>query len=163
MFVTIDRRRGAPVDAAFEARIRAHLERFRMAGYDLEVDGPRFVPLDLALRVCVAPGFVAADVELALLDALSARRLPDGSVGFFHLDRLSFGEPLYLSAILARAMAVDGVESLRPTRFQRWRELSAGELEAGVIAIGRLEIARLDNDPSAPEMGRLELQMGGGS
>ncbi len=163
MFVTIDRRGGAPVDADFEARIRAHLERFRMAGYDLEVDAPRFVPLDLALHVCVAEGYVAADVELALLDALSARRLPDGTLGFFHPDRLSFGEPVYLNPIVAHAMAVAGVESVRATRFQRWRELPSDELEAGVIAMGRLEIGRLDSDPSAPEMGRLELDLGGGS
>jgi hypothetical protein len=163
MFVTIDRVGGAPVDAGFEARIRAHLERFRMAGYDLEVDGPKFVPLDLALHVCVAEGYVASDVELVLLDTLSARHLPDGALGFFHPDRLTFGEPVYLSAVVAHAMAVDGVESVRTTRFQRLRELPAGELEAGLIAMGRLEIARLDNDPSAPEMGRLELNVGGGS
>src|SRR6185295_550144 len=54
VFLTVDRLGGRPVDAAFEARLREHMERFRMAGYDLEVDGPRLVPLDLALEVCVA-------------------------------------------------------------------------------------------------------------
>ena len=34
-----------------------HLEPFRMAGYDLEVDGPRFVPLEVALHVCVEPDY----------------------------------------------------------------------------------------------------------
>ena len=47
---------GSPVDDAFETELRRHLEPFRMAGYDLEVDGPRFVPLDVALHVCVAAG-----------------------------------------------------------------------------------------------------------
>jgi hypothetical protein len=163
MFVTIDRVGGTPVDAAFEEGIRLHLDRFRMAGYDLEVDGPRFVPLELGLAVCARDGFVAADVEMALLDALSARRLPGGELGLFHPDRLSFGEPFYLSSIVARAMAVDGVESVRATKLHRWRELPAGELEAKMIAVGRLEIVRLDNDPSRPEMGLLELDVRGGS
>ncbi len=33
---------------------------------------------------------------------------------------------------------------------------------AGRIDIGRLEIARLENDPSAPENGRMEFIMEGG-
>src|SRR5205085_9849094 len=46
VFVTADRFGGAPVDAAFAVQLRHHLERFRMAGYDLEVRPPRYVPLD---------------------------------------------------------------------------------------------------------------------
>ncbi len=47
VFVTADRFGGAAVDAAFETGLRAELERYRMAGYDLEVDAPVFVPLEL--------------------------------------------------------------------------------------------------------------------
>ena len=43
------------VDDPFEIELRNHLEPYRMAGYDLEVDGPRFVPLDVGLHVCVSP------------------------------------------------------------------------------------------------------------
>ncbi|MCZ6619872.1 MAG: putative baseplate assembly protein, partial [Gammaproteobacteria bacterium] len=39
-FVTIDRKGGRPVDADFEKEMRAHLERYRMAGFDLEINGP---------------------------------------------------------------------------------------------------------------------------
>ena len=49
------RRRRARSTRRFETRLRRHLERFRMAGYDLEVDAPRFVALDVALHVCVQP------------------------------------------------------------------------------------------------------------
>ena len=51
MFLTIDREGGLPIDAAFETDLRAFLERFRMAGVDLEIDAPRFVALDIALTV----------------------------------------------------------------------------------------------------------------
>lgn len=162
MFITVDRTGGRPVDAAFEQELRAFLERFRLAGYDLEIDGPRFVPLDLALHVCVAPGYVRSTVKAALLDAFSARNLPGGRQGFFHPDRYTFGQPVYLSQIVATAMEVPGVEWVDVGRFQRWGQRPQGELAAGRLSLGRLEIARLDNDPNARENGRLELTLEGG-
>ena len=63
VFVTADRVGGLPVDDAFETELRGHLEPFRMAGYDLEVDGPRFVPLDVELHVCVQPDYFRAHVN----------------------------------------------------------------------------------------------------
>ncbi|GIV60246.1 MAG: putative baseplate assembly protein [Rhodothermaceae bacterium] len=169
LFLAVDRTGGRPVDAAFEADLRAFLERFRLAGQDLEIDGPRFVPLDVAFTVCVAPGFFRADVKTALLDALSARDLPDGRRGFFHPDHFTFGQPVYLSRLLATAMAVPGVQWIdaevhpaKPHRFQRRGQPYHGEYEQGFIDMGRLEIARLDNDPNRPENGKIELFMQGG-
>jgi len=161
MFVTVDRRGGAPIDAAFERELRAFIERFRLAGHDLEIDVPRFAPLDLAFDVCVRRGYFAPDVEQRLLDAFSRRVLPDGTTGFFHPDRFTFGAPVYLSALIARAMEVPGVAQVLPRRFQRWSRTPAGELADGVITMRRLEIARLDSDPNAPENGRIEFRMVG--
>ena len=45
-----------------------------MAGHDLEVDGPRFVPLEIELLVCVKPDYFRSDVEAALLEVLQQRR-----------------------------------------------------------------------------------------
>lgn len=162
MFVTVDRVGGREVDADFETELRAFLERFRMAGYDLEIDAPRFVALDLALKVCVAPGYFRSNVKQALLEAFSNRDLPDGRRGFFHPDNFTFGQPVYLSQIIAAAMRVPGVDSVAIDRFQRWGEDPHGEIDDGRITLSRLEIARLDNDPSLPEHGRIELQMLGG-
>jgi predicted phage baseplate assembly protein len=169
MFVTVDRRGGLPVDAEFEGELRDFLERFRMAGYDLEIDAPRFVSLDVALTVCVDPGHVRANVKRALLQELGTRTLPGGRRGFFHPDEVSFGDTVYLSRLIARAMEVPGVAWVdtdpapeKGHRFHRWGRLPAGELEHGRVELGRLEIARLDNDPGAPEHGRLELIMKGG-
>lgn len=162
MFVTVDRRGGGAVDAAFEEEIRAHLERFRLAGHDLEIDSPRFVPLDLQLRMCVAPGVFRADVKRALLQVFGSGTLSGGRRGFFHPDDLTFGQPVYLSAVIAAAMRVPGVSWVGPLRFQRWGEPSRGELAAGEITLDRLEIARLDNDPSLPENGKIDFLMEGG-
>jgi hypothetical protein len=56
-----------------------------------------------------------------------------GRPGFFHPDGFTFGTPLYLSAVVARAMAVAGVASVDIRRFQRWGRSAKGELAAGVI------------------------------
>ena len=103
-----------------------------------------------------------ADVELAVLNALSNHLLPDGSRGFFFPDNLSFGQPLYLSQLYAAIMAVEGVDSASVTQFHRWGKLPANELQLGYIATDRLEILRLDNDPNFPENGALRLNIGGG-
>jgi len=169
IFLNIDRRAGLPVDAAFEKELRAFLERYRMAGQDIEIDGPRFVSLDLAFLVCVEPGYFASHVKAALLERFSNRLLPDRTQGFFHPDRFTFGQPVYLSQIVATAMATPGVRWIdvsagkgKPTRFQRWGEPPHGELGKGQIDIGQFEIARCDNDPNRPENGRLEFIMEGG-
>jgi hypothetical protein len=161
-FVAADRRGGAAVDAPFEARLRSHLERFRMAGLDLEVDGPRPVPLDVQLFICVDPGAARAEVQRAVEAELSSRVLPDGRLGLFHPDRFSFGEPVFASPIVAAAQAVPGVASVKLEKFQRLVRPSSTTLAEGVIRIGRLEIAQLANDPSFRERGRLVLRMGGG-
>jgi hypothetical protein len=162
MFLTIDRRGGGRVDAAFEAELAAFVERYRLAGHDVEIDAPRYVPLDLELHVCTRPGHLAADVERRLLDAFGAGLRRDGRPGFFHPDRFSFGEPVHLSALLSAAMAVPGVAHVTPLRFQRLGRDAAGEIDAGRIDIARLEVARLDNDPNAPEFGRLRLDVHAG-
>lgn len=169
MFLTIDRAGGLPVDDEFEAEMRQFLERYRLSGQDLEIDGPHFVPLDIAFMVCVEAGYFRSDVQEALLEVFSNRALPDGRRGFFHPDNFTFGQQVYLSRFVATAMQVPGVRWVNtdhgpgsPNRFQRWGEPPHDEFSLGWIDIGRLEIARLDNDPSAPENGKIEFFMEGG-
>jgi hypothetical protein len=162
MFVTVDRKGSVSVDEQFRAELRTFLEGFRLAGCDLEIDAPRFVSLDIALDVCVTPDSLRSEVKQALLEALGNRDLPDGRRGFFHPDSFTFKQPVYLSQVVAAAMGVPGVQSVSPTRFQRWGQEPAGELPAGRISFERLEIARLDNDANAPENGRIDLVMQGG-
>lgn len=169
VFITVDRKRGRAVDASFEAELRAFLDRFRLAGQDVEIDGPRFVPLDIAFSICVAPGHFRSQVKAALLKVFNNQEHPDGRRGFFHPDNFTFGQPVYLSRMIALAMHVPGVlwvdaEDAPPklNRFRRWGQPSYGEYGQGRISFGRLEIARLDNDPNAPEQGRIEFHMEGG-
>jgi hypothetical protein len=162
VFVTADRVGGAAVDAPFEAELTGFLDPYRMAGYDLEVDAPQFVPLEVGLLVCARPDYFRAHVKAAVLDVLSSKVRADGTFGLFHPDRFTFGTPVYLSAIVAAAQDVPGVSSVTPLVFQRQREDSTSALDTGVLEMGRLEVPRLDDDPSFPEHGVLELAMGGG-
>ena len=159
MFITVDRRGADTVDPVFEASLRAFVERYRLAGHDIEIDAPSFVALDVELHVCTRPSYFAADVEQRLRDVFSAARRPDGTTGFFHPDRFTFGEPVYLSAVIAAAMAVPGVAYVTPVRFQRLGRNPAGEIAAGRLPMARLEIARLDDDPNAPEHGRIRFDV----
>ena len=142
--------------------IGRHLERFRRIGHDVRVAWAHQVALDVALTVCVLPSYLRGHVKAAVLDVLSARTLPDGRRGFFHPDSLTFGEGIYLSKLVAAVQGIAGVESVRVDRLERLYEGPNGEIDAGVLPLGPLEVARLDSDPSSPEHGLLTLKMGGG-
>ena len=86
-----------------------------------------------------------------------------GLPGFFHPDRYTFGTPLYLSAVVATAMAVAGVASVDIKKFQRWGRSAKGELAAGVITASPLEILRADGDLNFPENGQISFIVEGGS
>ncbi len=150
------------LEAGFERRIRTFLARFRLAGYDIELRPPRFVPVDLEVEVCTAPGYFRTDAAKAVREALSARVLPDGSRGFFHPDNFTFGQPLYLSRLYAAVERVEGVESVAIRKLVRYGQPDAGELARGSLLVGPWEIVRLENDPSFVEHGVLTVTALGG-
>ncbi len=47
VYVTIDRIGGQIVDEYFKQEIYSFLNKFRLAGYDLEINSPNYVPLDI--------------------------------------------------------------------------------------------------------------------
>jgi hypothetical protein len=87
----------------------------------------------------------------------------DGTPGFFHPDRFTFGQPVVLSAIVAAAASVEGVDAVFVTRFQRQGEPTSNGIDKGVLPMGRLEIARLENSRDFPEHGVLAFTLRGGA
>ena len=162
VFLTVDRLGGQEVNEDFENEMRHCLERYRMAGHDVEVDGPRYVSLEIEMIVCIKPDYFASDVKAALLDVFSNRILANGRRGVFHPDNFTFGQTVYLSPLYAAAQAIQGVDSVHITRFGRQGDFNNEALEAGKLILGRLEIARLDNDPNFREQGVFNLIMKGG-
>lgn len=162
VFLTVDRLGGADVDAAFEEDMRAHLERYRMAGHDVEIDAPRYVSLEIEMTVCIKPGYFRGDVRRALLELFSRHTLAGGRRAVFHPDNFTFGQTVYLSPLYAAAQSVDGVDSVEITKFVRQGGEGDAALQAGKLELNRLEIARLDNDPNFPERGVFRPTLKGG-
>ncbi len=164
VFLALDRLGGDSVikDSAFVSEMLDHMNRYRMMGTDIELRDPIYVPLDIELEVCVAPGAFRGNVLKDLTDTFSATALPDGSLGFFHPDRFTFGQEVYLSQILAAAMLVRDVDHVRATKFQRWGRAAVSEISDGYISISTFEIAQLKNDPNFPEQGRIVFSLSGG-
>lgn len=146
----------------------AYLEPYRRMGQDLDVEAAEYVPLDLALSVCVLPDYLQGQVEATLLQVFSNSVLPDGSKGFFHPDNLTFGQGIYVSQVIAAAQAVAGVASVSVKRLDRYQALAHPPKKSGsvppygVLTLGPFEIAQLDNDPDFPENGRLQITLRGG-
>lgn len=169
--VTLDplARQGAP-QALLDA-VAGELHPFRRIGHDLAVVAARYVPIRLTLRVCVLAHFARGQVRASLLEVLGNKRLANGELGLFHPDRLSFGEGVRLSRIVAAAAGVAGVENVKVLRLQRMdvpedplapMPEDDPAIADGMLAMGPTEIAQLDNDPDFVENGTLTLLLGGG-
>ena len=53
-----------------------------MAGHDLEIDTPQYVPLEIEIFVCVKPDYFRSDVEAALLDVFTSGAWPTAARAF---------------------------------------------------------------------------------
>jgi predicted phage baseplate assembly protein len=162
MHVAVDALGQPEAGADLVAAVDRSLQRYRRILHDLRVEAAVEVPLDVAMTICVADHHRRAEVVAGVADRLSSRVLPDSTRGFFHPDRLTFGEGIYVSQLVAEAAAVTGVDNVVVTRLQRLGEPDGGALDTGVLPIATGEIARLDNDPSFPEHGILQLDARGG-
>ena len=142
------------------AAVATGLEPARQIGQDLEVVGAAYVPLDIVLEVTIDPDYLRDDVEAALLQVFGSGVLPNGSPAMFNWQNLGFGVAIYQSRLIAAAQSVTGVQAVRVVRIARLLDETSGAPEA--IVLGPLEVAQLDNDPSAPQRGIFQLQLAGG-
>jgi predicted phage baseplate assembly protein len=164
--LTVDPLGREGLTADLKEQLDVFLNSRRLSGYDIQISGPMYVPVDLALQVSVLPGFQRSDVEQALMQAFSSGALADGSNGFFHPDNFTFGDNLFTSRIYAAAAAVPGVQSVTITRLARAHSAQSGaetnaNLAQGFLAAGTDEVIRLDNDRNFPENGTLSVTIVG--
>ncbi|WP_229070790.1 putative baseplate assembly protein [Actinoplanes sp. DH11] len=136
--------------------ITAHLERYRRIGHRVEVTAAEYAAISLAVTVWVRPGHQPGAVRGAVLDRLGNRVLADGTLGFFHPDALTFGQPVAISRLIAAMASVGGVERADVTRLHLVAD-GAGLPADDVLVIEPGRIARLDNDPDRPERGSLTI------
>jgi len=163
VFITAEPKGAGNLTPALRKELKREVNRYRLAGQDIELGSPQYVSLQIALTICVDPAYFQSDVEKALKEVLGSQILPDGSKGLFYPDNFTFGQTVYLSPIYAAARKVAGVRSVVATVFQPQAVPPTSIfLSNGEIPLGPFQIARLDNDPSLPDHGQLKLVMQGG-
>jgi hypothetical protein len=162
VYVTVDRFGGKEIDEEFKTQVLNTLNKYRLSGYDIEVNSPLYVPIEIEMTVNASQSSLRDEVKKALLEAFSNRTLPDGRKGFFHPDNFTFGQPVFLSKIAAAAARIDGVISLNVTKFKRTDKSDDTGLSEGVIKIGPFEIIQVENDPNYSDRGRITFSMKGG-
>jgi hypothetical protein len=138
------------------------VNEFRLAGEAAYVEPPQYIPLQIALTVCVDPESFALNVEEALLAVLGSGCQSNGLPGYFNPNNFELGQPVYLSPIYAAARTVPGVTRVTATTFEPQGQDSNVYLQKGCIPMGPFQVAMLANDPSLPANGRLTLTMQGG-
>ncbi len=163
VFIAVEPQGAGVLPATLQRTLKKNAERFHLAGQDLELDNPQYVPLQIQLEVCVDPSYFQSDVQQSLMQVLGSDISSTGQKGFFYPDNFTFGQTVYLSLIYAAARKVAGVTSVRASAFQpQGLNATTQYLDAGEITIGRLQIARLANDPNFPNHGQLSLVLEGG-
>ena len=156
-------------------KVADHLDALRLIGEDLEVRPAQYVPLDIKLKLCADPHYWTDDLTDILEIEFSDGYTPDGRPGFFNPDLWTFGQPLYASQIIGRALQVTGVERVLSLSMRRWNPGTGGGLvtvtltpdmlpEALVekIPVGPFEIVEVRNDPDRLEAGRMLFEILGG-
>jgi hypothetical protein len=138
------------------------VNEYRLAGQDVLIEPPQYVPLQIELTVCVAEDYFQRDVRQQLMQALGSGMLANGQPALFSPDNFELGQTVYLSPIYAAARNVAGVERVSAKVFEPQGENTKIYLQQGFIPMGAFQVARMANDPSLPANGRLTLKMKGG-
>lgn len=163
VFITAEPRSGGNLTKSLRRSLTKYVNRYRLAGQDIKLEGPAYVPLDIELTVCVDPDYFQSDVKKSLMQVLGNGTLPDGRPALFAPGNFKLGETVYLSPIYAAARTVAGVCSVTATVFQPQGAVPTDMyVQSGEIPLGPFQVARMENDPSLPNHGQLTLDMQGG-
>lgn len=170
--ITIDPTGTNELSYALRSAVADSLNAVRLIGEDLEIRPPRFVPLDINVIVCAAPDFWTEDVKAELEQEFSAGWTHDGRHGFFHPDEWTFGQPLYSSQIIGRALRVAGIEhaveqksdptSSKTISVSIKRFNSPRRATESFTDIAPNEIIQVVNDPDHLEFGSIRFVVKGG-
>ncbi len=173
--IAIDPQGTTILDDMLRVQIENYLNAVRLIGEDLEIRPAQYVPLDIFLRVCAHPDYWPADLDAELQQEFSDGYTPAGQPGFFHPDSWTFGQPLYASQLIGRALSVVGVERVLFVSIRRLHALGGPSLIQISLApedvpqpvvekldVDTFEVIEVANDPSALESGRIRFEIKGG-
>ncbi len=162
VFITAEPQGATSLSNSLRKALTRYVNGYRLAGQDLKIEGPNYVPLEIELTICVDPDYFQSDVQQQLAQVLGSGILPNGQPAFFAPGNFKLGQTVYLSPIYAAARTVAGVETVTATVFQPQGIETNSYLEIGEIPLGPFQVAQMDNDPSFPNHGQLTFAMQGG-
>jgi len=162
VFIAAEPQGGGNLTKALCKSLTQYVNRYRLAGQDIQLESPQYVALEISLTICVDPDYFALDVEKSLLQVLGSDVLPNGQTALFAQKNFILGQTVYLSPIYAAARSVAGVQTVAATVFQPQGVKTNSFLNNGAIPLGPFQVARMANDPSLPGNGQLTLNMQGG-
>ena len=158
VLVLVDPVGQADLSEELRTSVYTHINKLRMAGREHFVERPEYVPLEVSLALCVEPGFLRHEVR----DRVLAELHPGDDVhkGYFHPDRLNFGDPIELGELIAFVQRLPGVRSVHALAFRR-AGIVASPLVTHRIILESTEVGRLDADDDFPENGTLRIRVVG--
>jgi hypothetical protein len=143
-------------DPALDDAVAQVVDAVRMAGTEVVAVPATPIGLFIALTVCLTPATDTAAARLAVLAVLR----PGFPRAVFAPAAHPLGTSVYLSAVVAAVAALPGVDAVRISEARRLSEPVGTRHE--VLTMGPAEIAVCDDDPAAPDRGRIELTLEGG-
>jgi len=171
--VTIDPVGTTELSYKLRKDVESYLNAVRLIGEDLEVRPPIFVPLEIKVKLCAEPDVWFEDIKFILEQEFSDGWTPDGRMGFFHPDLWTFGQKLYASQIIGRALQIRGVEHAVPQKknlasidppisvsIKRWNSPFA-PVES-LTQLNYNEIIQVQNEPDHMEQGFITFEVKGG-
>lgn len=155
-FVAVDPMDGREPSVQNSIGLSQLLERRRLAGYEVFVDPPRYVALDIHLEICAQPDVYAGHVAEAI------RRIVASTPGaFFDPNNFTFGGSLCRSALEHAIHQVPGVAGVLCIRVRRRGQTAYAEMPE-IVSVGTSEIIQVASDPNRPDRGRVEISVRGG-
>lgn len=146
-------------------QVQEYLDSVRKIGHRVRVTLQRKVAVDLRMTVTLDTRYPLQPARQAIMQRLSNQTLPDGTPGFFHPDRLTFGQSVHSNELIKEVLRVPGVKDAQVTFLGRMQDaipaLAPSEWQEFQLTIDPMEIAQLDNSGSK-DGGRLCLTLEGG-
>jgi hypothetical protein len=132
------------------AQVADALGRVRPVGVSVDVGGAIAMPVTIELDVTADPDWSLAAIASSIEKTLNARLVGPGQFGFATI--------LYRSEVLTWLMPLAGVIDATLTRF-RFTEDAADAPAVDELVPPFGHIIRIDNDPSAAEMGSVSFRL----
>ncbi|MFT3770700.1 MAG: baseplate J/gp47 family protein [Minicystis sp.] len=142
--------------------LAAMLDRVRLAGRESLIRAPRYVPIDIRIRVCVRPDAFDEEVRGDILALLTSGLRADGTKGFFHPDRFTFGQRLSKAALEAAIQRVHGVHGVVWIQYRIRNLMDGWHYMPAAVKVEPWEIIQVDSNPSRPERGSVFVIPEGG-